>query len=86
MSDANTTDAVSGANSDAGNDSAATVLRIVGGNPTDEEIAVLVTVFAASGSAGAGDADPLPRDDWGRPSDLFRPQWGAPTSFTNLGF
>ncbi|GAA1481804.1 hypothetical protein GCM10009624_22440 [Gordonia sinesedis] len=64
----------------------APVLRIVGGNPTDEDIAVLVTVFAAASGAATGGGEPGPRDDWGRPVDMFRPQWGAPTSFTNLGF
>lgn len=61
--------------------SSAPLLRVVRGNPTDEEVAVLVTlVAAASGSSGA-DADPGPRNDWGRPQDRLRPAWGAPTSF-----
>ncbi|MCF3939131.1 acyl-CoA carboxylase subunit epsilon [Gordonia sp. Z-3] len=60
-------------------------LRVVRGNPTDEELAALVAVVAsAAGSSGGGIADAGPRDDWGRPEDRLRPIWGAPGSFTNL--
>lgn len=59
-------------------------LTIVKGNPTDEDVAVLVTVLAGAASAG-GDQQPQPRDDWGRPIDKLRPALcGQPTSFTNL--
>ncbi|WP_394811423.1 acyl-CoA carboxylase subunit epsilon [Gordonia jinghuaiqii] len=58
-------------------------LKVVNGNPTDEDIAVLVTVLAGSGS-GDGDPTPQTRNEWGRPVDRLRPQWGAPSSFTNL--
>ena len=64
---------------------AAPFLRVVRGNPTDEEVAVLVSVVAAA--AGGSDTGPAvagPRDDWGRAEDRLRPAWGAPTSFTNL--
>ncbi|NLG46740.1 acyl-CoA carboxylase subunit epsilon [Gordonia sp. (in: high G+C Gram-positive bacteria)] len=59
-------------------------LTIVDGNPTDEELAALVGVFAAAGG-GAGDNGPQTRDDWGRPVDMFRQTWGQPGSFTNRG-
>ncbi|MFF0542758.1 acyl-CoA carboxylase epsilon subunit [Nocardia thailandica] len=46
--------------------------RIVKGNPSDEEIAALVAVFAAA-SSGAGAAPAGgPRDSWGVPTLLHR--------------
>ncbi|GAA3687664.1 acyl-CoA carboxylase subunit epsilon [Gordonia hankookensis] len=64
---------------------AAPLLRIVRGNPSDEEVAVLTSlVAAAAGSSNSGPVETGPRDDWGRPEDRLRPVWGAPTSFTNL--
>ncbi len=60
-------------------------LKVVNGNPTDEDIAVLVSVLAGAGSGG-GDAEPTTRNDWGRPIDRLRPQWGGPGSFTNLRY
>ncbi|MFW0795985.1 acyl-CoA carboxylase subunit epsilon [Gordonia sp. CPCC 205515] len=65
----------------------APLLRIVNGKPTDEEVAVLVTLIAAA--SGSGDGDPAsaePRNEWGRPEDLFRSQWGGPGSFPNRHF
>ena len=59
-------------------------LSVVNGNPTDEEIAALVGVFAAVGG-GSGDNGPKTRNEWGRPVDLFRQTWGQPGSFTNRG-
>ena len=60
-------------------------LRVVRGNPSDEELAALVAVVAsAAGTSGGTTADAGPRDDWGRPEDGLRPIWGAPGSFTNL--
>ncbi|AZG44836.1 acyl-CoA carboxylase subunit epsilon [Gordonia insulae] len=64
---------------------AAPFLRIVRGNPSDDDVAVLVSlVAAASGSSDGGHTETGPRDDWGRAEDRLRPVWGAPTSFTNL--
>lgn len=60
-------------------------LTVVGGNPTDEDLAVLVTVLAGAGSGG-GSAEPETRNDWGHPIDRLRPQWGGPGSFTNLRY
>ncbi|MGB3302731.1 MAG: acyl-CoA carboxylase subunit epsilon [Gordonia sp. (in: high G+C Gram-positive bacteria)] len=62
---------------------AAPFLTIVDGNPTDEELAVLVGVFASAG--GSGNTEPPTRNDWGRPIDMFRVNWGQPGSFTNSG-
>ncbi len=60
--------------------SARPVLRVVKGNPTDEDIAVLVTVLASGRSAPEPPPDEL-RNDWGRPIDRLRPAWGSPSSF-----
>ncbi len=38
-------------------------LRILSGGPTDEDVAALVAVFAASSAA---EPERGPRDDWGR--------------------
>ncbi|MGW0039636.1 acyl-CoA carboxylase epsilon subunit [Gordonia sp. NPDC003376] len=72
----------------AGESTAATApfLRVVSGNPTDEDVAVLVSVVAAAAGSGAAPADSEPRNDWGRPVDRLRPQWGSPLSFTNQGY
>ncbi|MFW0790965.1 acyl-CoA carboxylase subunit epsilon [Gordonia sp. CPCC 205333] len=59
------------------------LLRVVSGNPTDEDLAVLVTVFAGA-SGGSGGAAPRIRDDWGHPVVRLRPTWNSPTGFTNL--
>ncbi|MGB6247335.1 MULTISPECIES: acyl-CoA carboxylase subunit epsilon [Gordonia] len=58
-------------------------LTVVSGNPTDEDVAVLVSVLAAAGGEHA--PEPGPRNDWGRPVDMFRQTWGQPGSFTNRG-
>ncbi len=45
------------------------VIRVLKGNPTDLELAALLTVFAAaSASAAAAPADNGPADHWGRPT------------------
>lgn len=62
-------------------DSAAPLLTVVRGNPTDEEVAVLVTLVAAASGGSGGSADADPRNDWGRPEDRLRPVWGMPSSF-----
>ena len=48
-------------------------IKIVKGNPTDEEVAALVTVLAgASGGGGQVDEGPYIRDLWGNPVDKLR--------------
>lgn len=66
-----------------GTENAQPLLRVVRGNPTDEDLAVLVTVFAAA-SGGSAEPEPQTRDDWGRPVDRLRPTWHSPTAFPNL--
>ncbi|MGU3292225.1 acyl-CoA carboxylase subunit epsilon [Williamsia sp. M5A3_1d] len=62
------------------------LLRIVRGNPSDADVAVLVAVLAGAG--GGDDSGPPPaRDLWGSPTDRLRPAWPlAPNSFPNLTF
>ncbi|GEE02044.1 hypothetical protein nbrc107696_24900 [Gordonia spumicola] len=59
-------------------------LTVVSGNPSDEDVAVLVSVLSAAGG-GSDDSGPVTRDDWGRPSDMHRQSWGMPSSFSNRG-
>ncbi|GAC69766.1 acyl-CoA carboxylase subunit epsilon [Gordonia soli] len=69
---------------DAGETTKAPFLRVVRGNPTDDEVAALVAVVAAaSSSSGGGPVDTGPRDNWGTPVDRLRADWGSPTSFIN---
>ena len=60
---------------------AAPFLTVVSGNPTDEDVAVLVSVLASAGGSSAP-ADTT-RDDWGHPLDRLRTSWGQPGSFTH---
>lgn len=49
------------------------VIKVLKGNPTDLELAALVSVFAAaSASAAAVPADKGPIDNWGRPTLMHR--------------
>ncbi|MEP9392170.1 acyl-CoA carboxylase subunit epsilon [Gordonia sp. VNK1] len=75
-----------GPDSDGEKDTRAPFLTVVSGNPTDEDVAVLVAVLASAGGGDAGSGAPAIRDDWGSPIDRLRPQWGASTSFTNLRY
>ena len=78
--------AAEGANPEEQNGAAKSpFLRVVSGNPTDEDVAVLVAVLSSAG--GSADApEPKTRDDWGHPVDRLRPQWGGAGSFTNLRY
>ncbi len=49
----------------------APMFQVLKGNPTDEDIAALVTVLAAA-SGGAGDAGPGDRNLWGHPVSKLR--------------
>jgi hypothetical protein len=48
-----------------------TEIRILSGEPTDEEIAALVAVFAAAGG-GSGEPGPQELNPWGHPVDKLR--------------
>lgn len=61
MSDANESDPVSDAKE----------IRILKGNPTDAEIAAVVTVLAGAGGAPA-EPGPTERNLWGHPVDKLR--------------
>lgn len=60
-------------------------LTVVSGNPSDEDVAVLVSVLASAGGDGGADTGPVTRNDWGRPTDMHRSSWGMPSSFPNRG-
>ncbi len=64
----------------------APMLRIVNGNPSDEEVAVLVAVLGSTGgSPDSGSSKP--RDLWGTPADRLRPAEPlSPNTFPNLRF
>lgn len=47
-------------------------IKIVKGNPTDEEVAVLVTVLAGASGGGHVDEGPQIRNLWGHPVDKLR--------------
>ena len=49
-----------------------TEIKIVSGNPTDEEVAALVTVLAGASGGGPVDEGPVIRDLWGHPVDMLR--------------
>lgn len=65
------------------------LLRVVGGNPSDEEVAALLAVLVAASSAAASaapSADTRPRELWGDVSERLRTNPpSAPTAFTNEG-
>ncbi|MFD6896128.1 acyl-CoA carboxylase epsilon subunit [Rhodococcus sp. NPDC060086] len=75
-----TADAETAATSDA------PALRIVKGNPTDADVAALVTVLAAAAAGGAPEGDGKPPETWGAPTRMHR-QWApfSPYSYPNLG-
>lgn len=52
--------------------SAGPVIQVLKGNPTDLELAALVSVFAAASASVAAPADRGPADMWGRPTLLHR--------------
>jgi hypothetical protein len=70
VSDANVTDESEGTVSEE----AATqepLIKVLKGNPTDDELAALVCVLASASDAQA-DAGPASRDMWGHPLDKLR--------------
>jgi hypothetical protein len=50
---------------------AAPLFQVVKGNPSDEELAALVTVLA-SASGGGGEPEQRERNDWGHPVSKLR--------------
>ncbi|MBY6412487.1 acyl-CoA carboxylase subunit epsilon [Rhodococcus sp. BP-252] len=47
-------------------------IRVVKGNPSDQEIAALVTVLAAAAGSSTPPADTRPRELWGTPASMHR--------------
>ena len=65
----------------------AAAVRIVKGNPSDEEIGALVAVLAAAAaSAGQDEGDNRPPETWGDPTRMHR-RWApfSPYSYPNRG-
>ena len=64
----------------------AVALRIVKGNPSDEEIAALVSVLAAAAGSASPEGDGKPPETWGDPTRMHR-QWApfSPYSYPNRG-
>jgi hypothetical protein len=48
------------------------VIRVLKGQPTDDDLAALVCVFAGASGGGQADAGPVSRDLWGHPVDRLR--------------
>ncbi|SIR81325.1 acyl-CoA carboxylase subunit epsilon [Williamsia sterculiae] len=66
---------------------AAPFLRVVRGNPSDEEVAALVSVIAAAASSTAPEPPKPPRDLWGSAESRLRNGDGlSPNVFLNAGY
>lgn len=68
-------------------DELAVALRIVKGNPSDEEIAALVAVLAAAAASASDEVvDTRPPETWGDPTRMHR-RWApfSPYSYPNRG-
>lgn len=58
----------------------APLLRIVGGNPSPEDVAAVVAVIAAAAAAGAGAEPAIAVAAWSQPSGMHRQPMPAPSS------
>lgn len=66
-------EAVAGLEPDVAADSQSPLIKIVKGNPTDEDVAVLVAVLSAAAAAsGEPVGDGLPPETWGAPTRMHR--------------
>ena len=66
--------------SDTASEPAATerpILRIVRGEPTPEELAIITAVMTAAGSVDAPAPEPPTRGRWNDPSHSVRRYWAA---------
>ncbi|MDH6279416.1 acyl-CoA carboxylase subunit epsilon [Prescottella agglutinans] len=48
------------------------LITVVKGNPTDEDVAVLVAVLSAAAASGEPAGDGLPPETWGAPTRMHR--------------
>jgi hypothetical protein len=48
------------------------VIKVLRGQPTDDDLAALVCVLAGASGGGQADAGPVSRDLWGHPVDRLR--------------
>lgn len=63
------------------------MIKIIKGNPSADEIAALVAVFAAAGSGAAATDSGLPPESWGAPRRMHRrPEPFSPYSYPNAAF
>ncbi|RVW11418.1 acyl-CoA carboxylase subunit epsilon [Prescottella agglutinans] len=65
-------EAVAGLESDLAAGSQSPLIKVVKGNPTDAEIAAVVTVLCAAAAAGEPAGDGLPPETWGAPTRMHR--------------
>lgn len=65
----------------------AAAIRVVKGEPSDEELAALVAVLSAGAASGSGTPESSrPRETWGAPETLHRPSYPfSPASFGHRG-
>lgn len=60
------------------------LITVVKGNPTDEDVAVLVAVLSAAAASGEPAGDSLPPETWGAPTRMHRGRAPfSPYSFGN---
>lgn len=48
------------------------VIKVLRGQPTDDDLAALVCVLAGASGGGQADTGPVSRDLWGHPVDRLR--------------
>ncbi|GAA4398628.1 acyl-CoA carboxylase subunit epsilon [Tsukamurella soli] len=62
----------------------ANAIRFVHGNPSDADVAAIVTVLAAA-SSGTASGPVAPKDGWAPTRDKMRPQYfNGPNTYTSL--
>ncbi len=61
-------------------------VEFVKGNPTDQDVAAIITVLAAASASAAGTATSTrPKDGWGPARERMRPQYfNGPNTYTSL--
>lgn len=65
-------EAVAGLELDVAAGTQVPVIKVVKGNPTDQDIAALVVVLSAAAAAGEPVGDGLPPETWGAPTRMHR--------------
>lgn len=65
-------EAVAGLEPDVAEGPKSPLIKIVKGNPTDADIAAVVTVLCAAAASGEPAGDDLPPETWGAPTRMHR--------------